>query len=253
LGRIAAASGMRLHRFLTTEPQGESVVFAPEQARQIQRVLRLRPGDRVVAFDGIAPVDLVVELDSVEHGRVVDRCPQPPEPRTQLTVYPALLQRDKFESVLQKLAELGVATIVPVLTARGLVREPPDEARLRRWSAILQEATEQCGRGTLTALRPTLKFEDAVAQATGEGAVLLAYEGERRQSVGEALRDAGNTIAIFVGPEGGYTPEEAQSASATGAKLIALGPRVLRTETASPVLAALVLYERGDLSSWHQP
>src|SRR5207237_744744 len=125
----------------------------------------------------------VVQLVGPKEGTIVGTRPQPPEPKTRLVVYPALLQRDKFEPVLQKLTEIGAAAIVPVLTARCLVREPADDQRQARWRAILREA--------------------------------------------------------------------ADGAEHAGAHLITLGPRVLRTETASPLLAALVLYELGDLSSGH--
>jgi 16S rRNA (uracil1498-N3)-methyltransferase len=243
----------RLHRFLTTERHGDEVEFSTAQARQIERVLRLRPGDRVRAFDGEGPIDLVVVLTGPSVGHIVERCPQPPEPRTRLVAYPALLRRDKFEPVLRKLTELGVASIVPVLTARGLVREPPDAARLARWQAILQEATEQSGRGRVPRLHAAMQFDEAVRRASQEGATVLAYEEERHATLREALRDAGDTVSIFVGPEGGYTREEARLAREIGARVITLGPRVLRTETASPVLAALVLHERGDLSSLQNP
>jgi len=242
-----------LHRFLTTERHGDEVEFSTAQARQIERVLRLRRGDRVRAFDGEAPIDLVVELTGPSVGRIVERCPQPPEPRTRLIAYPALLQRDKFEPVLQKLTELGVASIVPVLTARGLVRDPPDCARLARWQAILQETTEQSGRGRMPRLHAAMQFDEAVKRAIQEGATVFAYEEERHATLREALRDAGDTVSIFVGPEGGYTRQEARLAREIGACVITLGPRVLRTETASPVLAALVLHERGDLSSLQNP
>jgi len=142
---------------------------------------------------------------------------------------------------------------VPVLTARGLVNDPPDCARLARWQAILQEATEQSGRGRMPRLHAAMQFDEAVKRASQEGATVLAYEEERDATLREALRDAGDTVSIFVGPEGGYTRQEARVAREIGACVITLGPRVLRTETASPVLAALVLHERGDLSSLQNP
>jgi 16S rRNA (uracil1498-N3)-methyltransferase len=160
-----------------------------------------------------------------------------------------LLQRDKFEPVLQKLTEIGVSAIVPVITARGLVREAPDETRLQRWRSIIREAVEQCGRGRAPSLLPALPFVEAIS--TAEGTRILAYEGERHLTLGEALAEASESVAMFVGPEGGYTLEETAQAERNGAKLVTLGPRILRTETASPLLAALVLYERGDLS-WRQ-
>jgi len=229
--------------------QGDTVTFSTEQWHQLHTVLRLRIGDSVAVFDGVEPVDRRVELVGPAAGRVVDVQPQPPEPRTRVVVYASLLQRDKFELVLQKLTEVGAAAIVPVLTARALVRKPPDDGRQVRWRAILREAAEQCRRGVVPELLPALDFGRAIERAIGEGTVVMAYEEERQRSLRAALAGAPRTVAVFVGPEGGYTPEEAATAHRAGAELVTLGPRVLRTETASPLLAALVLYELGDLSS----
>jgi 16S rRNA (uracil1498-N3)-methyltransferase len=236
------------HRFWVSSSQladGE-VTFTPAQAHQMRSVLRLRPGDQVRIFDGIALVDQVVELVDVTHGRVIGQAAQPPEPRTRLVAYPALLQRDKFESVLQKLTEVGVTAIGPVITARSLVRSAPDAVRLTRWAAILREAAEQCGRGRVPALLPACDLAEALERA--EGTRLVAYEQERDRNLPDALADRPSSVALFVGPEGGFTAEEIDCARALGAQSITLGPRVLRSETASPALAALVLYELGDLS-----
>jgi 16S rRNA (uracil1498-N3)-methyltransferase len=239
------------HRFFvgSGQIQGDFVTFSAEQAHQLRAVLRMRAGDRVRVFDGQNPLDLVVELSGAAAGRVVYSRPQASEPRTRLVVYPALLQRDKFEPILQKLTEIGAAAIVPLLTARGVVREAPDERRQLRWRAILCEAAEQCGRGVVPELLGSgLPFSQAVARATAEGTVLMAYEGERQQTVRDALVSAQPTVSLFVGPEGGFAPEEVSCAREAGARLITLGPRIVRSETASPMLAALVLYELGDLS-----
>ena len=105
------------HRFFVSgdQVQGDTVTFSTEQWHQLHTVLRLRIGDSVGIFDGVEPVDRRVELVGPATGRVVDQQPQPPEPRTRVVVYPSLLQRDKFELVLQKLTEVGAAAIVPVL------------------------------------------------------------------------------------------------------------------------------------------
>ncbi len=239
------------HRFYISadQLQGDAVSFKPGQWHQLHSVLRLRVGDRVAVFDGVERVDRRVELIGPAMGRVVDQLPQAAEPRTRLVAYPSLVHRDKFELVLQKLTEVGAVAIVPVLSARSLVRQPPDEGRQARWRAILREAAEQSRRGVVPELFAALDFTHAIAHAIGEGTVIMAYEEERRRSLRAALQSAPQTVSIFVGPEGGYTPEEASAAASLGAKLVTLGPRVLRTETASPLLAALVLYELGDLSS----
>jgi 16S rRNA (uracil1498-N3)-methyltransferase len=240
---------VKTHRFFVTPDQldRDIVRFSPAQAHQLRSVLRLRPSGVVRVFDGLTPADRLVELVRPGEGRIVGTRRQPAEPRTSLVMYPALLQRDKFEPVLQKLTELGAAAIAPVITARSLVREPPDQRRLERWRAILCEAAEQCGRGVVPTLLPAQMFSTAIDSA--EGAVIVAYERERHRQLRDALRRSPRTVAMFVGPEGGFAPEEAACAERAGAHLVTLGPRVLRTETASPVLAALVLYELGDLSS----
>ena len=240
-----------MHRLLVAPEaiRADAVDFSDEQAHQLRHVLRLRNGDRVRVFDGLEPVDLVVEITGPRSARVVERCAQPPEPRHAIVAYPALLQRDKFEVVLQKVTEVGVAAITPVLTERSLVREPPDARRTLRWQSILREATEQCGRGRVPALAPTLALESALRDAVAESRTLVAYEGERDGSLREALAGAPERVSIFIGPEGGYSVREVELAREMGANVVTMGPRILRTETASPVLAALVLYELGDLSS----
>jgi 16S rRNA (uracil1498-N3)-methyltransferase len=239
------------HRFCVSADRlrDETVAFSTEQWHQIHLVLRLRRGDTVRVFDGVERVDRTVELTGPATGRVLDIRPQAPEPQTHLVAYPALLQRDKFEPVLQKLTEIGVAAIVPVVTTRSLVRKLPDERRQARWRAILREATEQSGRGVIPELSPGLQFEQALERAKAEGTVVMAYEGERRRVLRDALSGSHTAVSLFVGPEGGFDPAEARCAEEAGAHLITLGPRILRTETASPLLAALVLYELGDLSS----
>jgi 16S rRNA (uracil1498-N3)-methyltransferase len=237
------------HRFFVgvEQIQGDTVLFSTDQQHQLRSVLRLRADDTVRVFDGVEPIDRVVVLTGSGEGRVQGTRPQAAEPKTRLMVYPALLQRDKFEAVLQKLTEIGAAAIVPVLTARSLVREAPDERREARWRSILREAAEQCGRGVVPRLLPAVSLAEAMHSA--EGTLIMAYEGERRRQLKEALTGTEPTVSLFVGPEGGYDPTEAANAEAAGARLVTLGPRVLRTETASPLLAALVLYELGDLSS----
>jgi 16S rRNA (uracil1498-N3)-methyltransferase len=234
------------HRFWVAADQlrAAEVTFSFAQVHQLRDVLRLRAGDQVRVFDGVVPRDRVVELVSSIAGRVIGEEAQAAEPRTRLVVRPALLQRDKFEPVLQKLTEIGVAAIGPIVTERSLVRTTPDTRRLERWTAIVREATEQCGRGVVPMLLPVAGFTDAL-QSSG-GRRIVAYERERRTGIREALVGRPECVELFVGPEGGFSTEEVGFAENSGATLVSLGPRVLRSETASPLLAGLVLYELHD-------
>jgi 16S rRNA (uracil1498-N3)-methyltransferase len=229
-----------MHRFFVPDAGPHGAAFSPEQRHQLRDVLRLRAGESVRVFNGIDDVDYVVSLD----GRVIDTHAHAPEPTTCVCVYAALLQRDKFETVLQKLTEVGAAQIVPTITARSLVRSAPDRQRYERWRAILREAAEQSGRGRVPELCDALPLRAAVARARGLS--LVAHPGAEL-SLARALEGRPSEVSLFVGPEGGFTPEEVQLAHDHRAQVVGLGARTLRAETASPVLAALVLYELGQL------
>ena len=124
-----------------------------------------------------------------------------------------------------------------------------DGRRPTRWRRIAQEAAEQSRRGRVPTVRAPLSLDDALAEAAAGGPALVAWEGERRRSVRDALREVagGETLSLFVGPEGGFNDAEIARARDLGVLTVSLGPRILRTETAGPVLAALALYEAGEL------
>jgi 16S rRNA (uracil1498-N3)-methyltransferase len=221
----------------------------------MRRVLRLRPGERVIAFDGLGneyTVSLTNLRDEQAIGTIESQSSLATEPSLQLTLYQALLPREKFELVLQKATELGVSTFVPLATERSLV--PPaslDAARLQRWRRIVEESAEQSGRGGVPAVKSPQSLKDALAEVQGQPA-LLAWERESQRGLRQTLTelrkgDELTELALFVGPEGGFSPAEADSARESGLTTVSLGPRILRAETAGPVLAALVLYELGEL------
>ena len=260
------ADGSRaLHRFFVEpeDPSPERVTLDGPTAHQVARVLRLRPGERIVLLDdsGWERVVELVEVTPRHVGGIVrETRASRGEPRLALTLCQALVPRDKLEVVLQKGTEVGVATFVPVAFARSLVPggEAVDERRLNRWRRIAQESAEQSRRGRVPVVRAPLGFDDALAEAASVGPALVAWEGETRRSVRDALRDvlgrmrkvgegSSLTLSLFVGPEGGFTDGEIARARDRGILTVSLGPRILRTETAGPVLAALALYEAGEL------
>jgi 16S rRNA (uracil1498-N3)-methyltransferase len=241
------------HRFFVPpEEVGDGdVQFSAQQAHQLANVLRLAAGDRVRVFDGRAETDHVVEItrlsSTAASGSIVGDIERAAEPTTRVVAYPALLARDKFDQVVQKLVEVGVASIVPVLSMRSLVRASPNARRRQRWQRIAQEAAEQSGRGIVPDVEEAVPLALALTRAAGCGVVLFAYEQERELPLRAALAQVrgrrARVVSLFVGPEGGYEPAEVALARAAGASIVSLGPRILRTETASPVLVAIVLYE----------
>ncbi len=245
-----ARSVVTLHRFfLPSEAvSGTVVTFPPESARQIERVLRLKPGDRVVALDGSGR-EHVVLLDTVGRGAVGSiECTRPneAEPVTRLTLYLGLLKGAKFELVLQKCTEVGVSCFVPVATARA-VRAEPSVTRQTRFVAIVREAAEQSGRGLVPQVGEPAPLRDALLHACATGPTVLLWEDERNRRMKDLELPAESGSAnLFVGPEGGFTAEEVESARRAGAQIVMLGRRILRSETAAIVGAALLLERCGE-------
>lgn len=246
----------------------EVVVEDGELAHQLSAVLRLRAGERVLLLDN-SGWQYTVALSSIERGRVAGVVEQKElaggEPRTKLTLYVAVLRPDRFEWVLQKGSELGVTAFVPLICERSTIADADElsERKRERWGRILREAAEQSRRGKLPRLAPALFFPAACDQAAQRGTALLLWEGAGAPPLRQALRrpgDAGQrsdppapsaahpfSIALFSGPEGGFTSNELETAQRYGIVPVTLGPRTLRAETAPIAATAAVLYEMGDM------
>ena len=239
-----------MHRFFVLPEQIRDgrVRLTGEQARQIVRVLRLGVGDRIVVLDGRGSeteAEIVQATPAAVEAAVVDQRPCTTEPTVQLTLYQALLKRDKFEWVLQKGTEVGVARIVPVVTQRSLVQDTRlKENKLNRWQKILTEAAEQSHRGRVPELAAPLTWTQAIDDAARADLALVAWAKASRP-LRDILTDAQSirSLALFIGPEGGFTAAEVKQAAGAGIQSFSLGPRILRTETAAVVASALALYE----------
>jgi 16S rRNA (uracil1498-N3)-methyltransferase len=244
-----------MHRFFIPPESFSSseVTFPAEQARQIARVLRLKPGVQVWALDGRG-MEARVELTQVEasqvSGQIIAQQPALGEPRVELSMYLCLTQREKFEWMLQKCTEVGASSFVPVISSRSLVQSVAEtEHKRERWERILQEAAEQCGRGKIPQLQAALNLQPALQAAQQSGArCILPWEEERSCSLQQALGgERPARVALLIGPEGGFSEEEAAAAVGAGFQLATLGRRILRAETAAVVAAALTLYELGEM------
>jgi 16S rRNA (uracil1498-N3)-methyltransferase len=224
-------------------------------ARQVAQVLRLRTGDVVVLMDN-SGCEYVVALRSISpsriEGEVVEKRRGLGNPGVLLTLYQGVLKGNKFETVLQKGTEIGVSAFVPVLSRRSIPRVSKGwaDGKYPRWRSILAEAAEQSGRACIPVLEPLVPLGEALAIA--RGVRLMAWEGEREMGFRETLmeyieRIKGEGLSFFVGPEGGFEPEEAEEARDAGVVPVSLGQRVLRGETAGLVMAAAVMYQVGEL------
>jgi len=177
-----------MHRFFIPPESFSSseVTFPPEQARQIARVLRLKPGAQVWALDGRG-MEARVELTQVEasqvRGQIMAQQPALGEPRVELSMYLCLTQREKFEWMLQKCTEVGAGSFVPVISSRSLVQSAAEtEHKRERWERILQEAAEQCGRGKIPQLQVTLNLKQALEAAQQAAGRAVFYPGRKKEA-----------------------------------------------------------------------
>ena len=251
MGNPAGEAGdADLHRFFVAldAVDGDRVDFAPEQARQIRRVLRLESGDRVIVCPGDGREGLAsLQVEKAAVRGLVERwLPGRAEPSCAVWLYQSALRGDRFTWLLQKGTEIGVHGFVPL---RFRYTQPAEYAnRLDRYRAVVREAAEQCGRSVLPAVLPAQAYERAIDEET-DALRLLLDERERACSLREAIADAHDprTVHLFVGPEGGLHSDEREQARAHGLRTVSLGRRVLRSETAGLVAATLVLAGAGDL------
>lgn len=243
-----------IHRFFVASKciSASSVVLGNDTAHQISTVLRMRPEDEIDVLDNSGQV-YRVKLTAVNRtkvtGQIITRQLADTEPAVQLTLYQGTLKAQKFEWVLQKGTELGVSRFVPTLCQRSVAQNREALLKKRiRWQTIIREAAEQSRRGRLPILaRPTL-FSEALTESITLPLTLMPWEEPGQISLNTALAEAGfvSKIGIFIGPEGGFSPDEAALAHQYGARVITLGPRILRAETAGLAICAAILYALGN-------
>lgn len=223
--------------FVSAAPAQGRAVLEGDEARHLARVLRARVGDAVTLFDGSgrqwAARVAAIGRDAVAL-EAADPQVDPQADGTPLTLAVALPKGDRQKWMVEKLTELGVRTLVPLETVRG-VAEATDAARARLERAVI-EACKQCGRNTLLEISPPRSLATVLAGAPDYVQVLVAHPGGPPPATQAGSR-AGAVLAL-VGPEGGFTAEELAAADSAGAERVGLGPHILRVETAAVALAA---------------
>ncbi len=241
-------------RFFVDQVTEGRVVLDRHDSHHLLRVMRARIGDQfTVLADG---VEYLCALEAVEDGQavggVVSSQPARGEPPLHITLMQGLAKGDKMETVIQHGTEVGISAFVPVATSRAVVKLDAKKAadRVARWQRIAREAAEQSRRGAVPEVAPLASWKEALARCSEFDLVLVPWEegGEPlRQVLAEAAAKQARRVAVFIGPEGGLSPQEVELARQQGARTVTLGPRILRTETAGLAAAAAILYALGDL------
>lgn len=231
---------------------GEDIHITGDDVNHIKNVLRMNIGEQVIisrtdsgedkdfycSVSEITDSDVTVHIDWVEEGR---------ELKNKIYLFQGLPKSDKMELIIQKAVELGAYEIIPVAMNRCVVKldNKKEAGKIKRWQAISESAAKQSKRSIIPEVRPVMTVKEALEYAGNIDVKLLPYENakgiaETRRVISEISADS--SVAVFVGPEGGFDPKEVEFAQSSGFYPVTLGKRILRTETAGLMMLSVLMY-----------
>lgn len=217
----------------------DTVILEGEEARHIAKSLRMRVGDMLTVTDG-GGKDYGCQIQAIDRDTVtLAVCYQQAcnsEPTCAVTIYQGVPKSQKMEDIIQKCVELGVTRIVPTLTKRSISRPDPKQAgkKNQRYQKIALEAAQQSGRGIVPQIEQQITLKQAISTDKSKKKIVF-YEGGGC-SLKDIVSPTDTAVSVYIGPEGGFDPDEVEALASAGAVVATLGPRILRTQTA-PVAA----------------
>jgi len=235
-------------KFFFTQPErnGDVVCFTSSAAHHMIHVLRYRIGREIILCDGNS-TDFHAKVEGISSKpdaitfKLLSHSPSNTEPATPVTLYQGLPKSDKMDWIIEKSIEAGVHKIIPVCTARTVVKVKDASRKAERFTRISESAASQSMRGIIPMVLPPIAFSDALQKHNGDSLHLIAYENEQVRTLKDAISGLlPQPISLWVGPEGGFDDNEIKILEENGAIPITLGPRILRTETASLIALAQI-------------
>lgn len=229
--------------------KNETATITGQNYRHIVNVLRLRPGSKLTLFgqDGIEYEGEITEINRREVKILIKGSKRPETESTlNITLLQGIPKGDKMDWIVEKSTEMGVRTIIPVITERSQVRE---SRKIQRWQRIADESIKQCGRVKAPEILQPLAFTAAIKLSNNNVLKLIFYE-KSKNNLSQKLKNMVqhiDYITLFIGPEGGFSGEEVKLAIDEGFIPVGLGPRILRTETAGIVALSILQFLFGDI------
>ena len=232
---------------------GRPTLTGPD-VRHVRTVLRLKPGDEIILFDGKGleyRTRITASTPKAITLSVLERFPSIPEPTVEITIGQALLKARKMDRIVRQVTELGIYALIPVQSARS-VPKPQLKRRVereQRWKAIAQESLKQCGRSQIPRLGPLTSFEKLVSVSqTYDMSIIFHHDefGLKSRPSMEDTRGVRKVLAV-VGPEGGFAPDEVKLALEHGFVCVSLGPTILKADTATVAACAILQHTFGDV------
>ena len=241
-----------MHRFFFffSQIKEKEIILTGTDVNHIRNVLRMHIGEEILISNGQG-TDYHCRLENIDEtsvtASVMWRLDGNAELPVTITLFQGLPKGDKLEFIIQKCVELGAVRIVPVRTRRTIVKldAKKEQAKRKRWMGISESAAKQSGRGIVPEVGQVMDFSEAVKEAKSMDVCLIPYELakgiEHTREVCTAIKP-GQSVGIFIGPEGGFEEEEVSMAIEAGAIPLTLGKRILRTETAGMALISVLAY-----------
>ena len=244
-----------MHKFFVNENQIDpiNIRIIDKDVKHIRDVLRLKLNSSIViSSNSINYFCEIIQIDKNEIiSKIISKVEGTNEPKIDISLYQGLSKGSKMDFILQKCTEIGVKEFYPVATYRSIVKInelKKEQGKLDRWNLITEEAAKQCKRDYIPKVKNVLNFDDMIKFLESEENIIVPYENEDGLTIGKALEEiTGNKIHLIIGPEGGFEDDEIEKLKAIGAKIVTLGNRILRTETAGIVSSTIILYELGNL------
>jgi len=240
---------IHMRRFLVNKKNfnNNKVVIDGIEHNHLKNVLRLNEGEQVVVVCN-DEYDYICEIEKITKGdttlRVVDKVINNYNPKINVTVFQALTKHDNMSLIVQKLTELGISDFVPFESK--FITSKDKGNKQDKLQIISNQSIKQCKRSKAMNVHKTLLFNELIAEITNYDVVIFANETETTQNLENIKLSRDMRVAIIIGSEGGFSEEECNKISSTGAKSISLGKRILRAETASIALASVIMYCMGE-------
>ncbi|MBR2860720.1 MAG: 16S rRNA (uracil(1498)-N(3))-methyltransferase [Clostridia bacterium] len=230
----------------------DGIFFDKDESQHIKKVLRLTPGEEIIVSDGTGEDYLCVLTECAEKcvAKINGKVKNENEPKTNVILFQAVIKNEKMDLVIQKAAELGITKIVPVITARTVVKIEDAKKELHkkeRWQKIALEACKQCGRSKVPEVCSAMSLKEAIKLYSACETKIVAYEEEKTQSITKAVTKT-QSVGYFIGPEGGITEEEHSLLVSAGGVSVSLGKRILRAETAAIACGAVIMALTGEMN-----
>ncbi len=238
--------------YCTSENVTEStVLFDRDESKHIARVLRMEAGDEIIVStgDGLDRYATLTVVGDECEAEIKSIIKNENEPSAEIILFQSVIKNEKMDILIQKVTELGITKIVPVITERTVVKfedDKKEKKKQERWQKIALEACKQCGRSRVPEVLSAMSFSEALKLFGEAEEKIVAYEEEKTVSIVSAIKKA-KSIGYFIGPEGGITENEHKRLKEAGAISVSLGKRILRAETAAIVTGGVVLALMGEM------